>query len=182
MKVKPSRTTSARRRRGRARRILTDDGLKGSEPTVNVVCRSCGKRIVTAAHPGRLWGVVREVVPLAKIGDFDGVLARLEEIDKGGVSTADFSIGLPRGLWVRSYGEVLAGNYTGQWHGKQPYQKRNGGIGVDNCVLGLPVVIEHTCNERDNLKPRVRRIEFEMVDLVAEVERAIRDGKSKVSL
>lgn len=181
-KVKPSRTPEARRKRKRARRILTEDGLTGSEPTVNVVCRSCGGHVVTYAHPGRLWNVVREVAPLARVGDFDGVLSRLDEMDSGSLSTGDFSIGLPRGLWVRSYGEVLAGSYTGRWNSKQPYHKRNGGVGVDDCVLGLPVVIEHTCKERDNLKPRVRRIEFEVIDLVAEVEQAIRDGKSKVAL
>jgi hypothetical protein len=183
-KVKPSRTTAARRKRKVQRRILLDHGLEGSEPTVNVVCRSCGGHLVTAAHPGRLWAVVRELAPLAALGDFDQVGSRIDEIGRAEVNTFDVSYSdrLPRGLWVESISEVLAGRIAKNWHFAQSYHKRNGGDAVDFCVYGLPVVIDHTCHENDSLKPRVRRIEFEVTDLVANIERAIRDGKSKVAL
>jgi hypothetical protein len=77
---------------------------------------------------------------------------------------------------------VLAGQFPKRWDSSQSYHKRNGGDAVDFCVFGLPVVINHICNDDDNLKPRERRIPFEVTDLVADVERAILDGKSKVTL
>jgi hypothetical protein len=183
-KVKPSRTTASRRKRKIQRRILSDHGLEGSEPTVNVVCRSCGGHLVTAAHPGRLWAVVRELAPLAALGDFDQVGSRIDEIGRAEVTTADVSGSnrLPRGLWVRSISEVLAGQFPKSWDSAQLYRKSNGGDAVDFCVYGLPVVINHICKEDNSLKPRVRPIEFEVTDLVADVEQAIRDGKSKVTL
>ena len=183
-KVKPSRTTASRRKRKVQRRILLDHGLEGSEPTVNIVCRSCGGHFVTAAHPGRMWSVVRELAPLAALGDFDQVGSRIGEIGRAKVKTIDVSGSnrLPRGLWVRSISEVLAGRISKNWDSAQAYHKRNGGDAVDFCVYGLPVIIDHTCIEDNSLKPRVRRSEFEVTDLVAEVERAIFDGKSKVAL
>jgi len=190
-KVKPSRTTAARRKRKIQRRILSDHGLKGSEPTVNVVCRFCGGHLVTAAHPGRMWSVVRDLAPLAALGDFDQVGSRIAESGRAGLNTFDVSHSdrLPRGLWVRSITEVLAGQFPKRWDSAQSYHKRNGGDAVDFCVFGLPVVIDHICNDDDKLKPRAsrlkpreRRIPFEVTDLVADVERAILDGKSKVAL
>jgi hypothetical protein len=124
------------------------------------------------------------LAPLAALGDFDQVGSRIDEIGRAGVTTADVSGSnrLPRGLWVEWVTEVLAGQYPKNWDSEQPYLKKNGGDAVDFCVFGLPVVIEHACDEKDNLKPRVRRIEFEVIDLVADVEQAILDGKSKITL
>lgn len=183
-KVKPSRTTAARRRRKIQRRILSDHGLKGSEPTVNVVCRSCGGHLVTAAHPGRMWSVVRDLATLAALGDFDQVGSRIDKIGRAGLNTFDVSGSdrLPRGLWVESITEVLVGQFPKRWDMAQSYHKRNGGDAVDFCVFGLPAVINHICNENGSMKQGVRPIEFEVIDLVANIERAILDGKSKVTL
>jgi hypothetical protein len=138
-----------------------------------------------------MWSVVRDLAPLAALGDFDQVGSRIAESGRAGVTTADVSGSnrLPQGLWVRWITEVLAGQFPKSWDSSQSYHKRNGGDAVDFCVFGLPVVIDHICNDDDKLKPRARRLKskerripFEVTDLVANVERAILDGKSKVTL
>jgi hypothetical protein len=189
---KPGR--KARRWANKASRNARDYGSESWRGRfVDVLCDQCRKPIVTDAHPGEWWPLIREVAPLIDCGDqLDpngpraGAAAALirDRGAMGQVSQHGIMSGFVGGLWVLALPTALGGRYyyermtvPGGLHHLplqiRPVSAGINGDAVDHCVIGAPTIIRHRCGAIFTI---------ELYQLISRVEAAIQAGKEKLYL
>lgn len=148
-----------------------------------MLCDQCREPILTDAHPGEWWPLIRDVAPLIDCGDpLDpngpraGAAAAL--IRERGAALAITQHGIASkfvgGLWVRGVGYALGGRdprHAPRW--THPMPAGINGDAEDHCVIGQPTIIRHRCGAIFTI---------ELYQLISRVEAAIQAGKEKLYL
>jgi hypothetical protein len=150
---------------------------------VDVLCSACKEPILSDAHPGEWWQLIKDVAPLIDSGDaFDPndprAAAAAALIEQRGAASRLSQAGIVSsfigGLWVEHSGQAIGGREprrSERW--THPLPAGVNGDAMERCVIGQPTIIPHSCGAV---------IRIELYELVSRVEAAIRNGRDKIYL